>query len=546
MAGTPQPGQIVIGNLFSEPMRVITATHVADGTWKLGLVGTETERFRDVTLSATDLAALHTLDLTRGFRGDGALLRLGLQAYALGIAYEFDPYFGLSISRVDPLPHQLEAVYDYLLKLPRVRFLLADDAGAGKTVMAGLLLRELKLRGLAERALIICPANLTFQWQREMKEKFDEQFTVLRGQELRVQYGVNQWLQNRHIITSLDLAKRADILPSLRQAHWDLVVVDEAHRMSASAEDKKSMRYRLGELLRDTTDHYLLLTATPHKGDPLNFSLFLRLLDEDAFADVKSIREAMDRRRAPFYLRRVKEAMVYFPEQQPDGRWNTQKIFTKRIPKGVAFQIDGAEYELYREVTRFVKQQSMRAAGDDDPRALAVSFLMTLYQRRLASSTFAVRRSLENRATRLENMLKRGQALLAEEIEMPEWEELEEMEDTEREKWEEKLSLASLARNPQDVRDEIAALRRLAKVAEGVEASGAEAKLSRLRSLLEQEGFFYSARTAAVDLHRVQGHARLPCGPAKGLGLPRWLHPRRNEARVARRTQLTALGRAAV
>jgi superfamily II DNA or RNA helicase len=141
-----------------------------------------------------------------------------------------------------------------MLKLPRLRFLLADDAGAGKTIMAGLLLPELKLRGLVERTLIACPANLTFQWQRGFKEKLDEQFPVMRGFDLRVQYGVNQWLERSQIITSLDLATREDILPSLRQAKCNLVVVDEAHRMSAAAEDKKSMRYRLGELLRDTTD----------------------------------------------------------------------------------------------------------------------------------------------------------------------------------------------------------------------------------------------------------------------------------------------------
>src|SRR5437762_10534628 len=141
------------------------------------------------------------------------LLRLGLQAYSLGIAYEFDPYFGLSISRVDPLPHQLEAVYDYLLKTARVRFLLADDAGAGKTIMAGLLIRELRLRGLAERVLIIGPANLTFQWQRELKEKFDEKFVVLKGDQIREQFGINQWLETPRVITSLDLAKRENILP---------------------------------------------------------------------------------------------------------------------------------------------------------------------------------------------------------------------------------------------------------------------------------------------------------------------------------------------
>src|SRR5438093_216437 len=266
MALTPQPGQILKSNLFSEPMRVEIAIQVGIGTWRLGLVGTLTEKFRSVTLSADQLPLLQFIEPAQSFNGDGNLLRLGLQAHSLGIAFEFDPYFGLSMSRVDPLPHQLEAIYEYMLKLPRVRFLLADDAGAGKTIMAGLLLRELKLRGLVERTLVVCPANLAFQWQRELKEKFDEQFILMRGFDLRVQYGVNQWLQNSQVITSLDLAKREDILPSLRQAKWDLVVVDEAHRMPAAAEDKKRMRYRLGELLRDTTDHCVLLTATPHNG----------------------------------------------------------------------------------------------------------------------------------------------------------------------------------------------------------------------------------------------------------------------------------------
>src|SRR6266571_4548122 len=491
MALTPQPGQILKSNLFSEPMRVEIAIQVGIGTWRLGLVGTLTEKFRSVTLSADQLPLLQFIEPAQSFNGDGNLLRLGLQAHSLGIAFEFDPYFGLSMSRVDPLPHQLEAIYEYMLKLPRVRFLLADDAGAGKTIMAGLLLRELKLRGLVERTLVVCPANLAFQWQRELKEKFDEQFIVMRGFDLRVQYGVNQWLQNSQVITSLDLAKREDILPSLRQAKWDLVVVDEAHRMSAAAEDKKSMRYRLGELLRDTTDHCVLLTATPHKGDPLNFTLFLRLLDEDAFADVRSIHEAMERRRAPFYLRRLKEAMVYFPEQQPDGTWKAKKIFTKRIPHTVNFTIDGAEFDLYREVTNFVKSQSRRAAArEDDPRARAVGFLMTLYQRRLASSTFAVQRSLENRARRLDTALKRGKQLLEEIVEVPDPEDLEEMDEPEREQWEERLALMSVARNPQELREEIDDLLRLAKMAEDVEAAGVEAKLSKLKKVLQDEGFF--------------------------------------------------------
>ncbi|MCS6995814.1 MAG: DEAD/DEAH box helicase, partial [Casimicrobiaceae bacterium] len=369
---TLHPGHLLIGPLFNEPMRIETVQENGPSSWVVGLVGTRSERFRRVTLTEADLAQITVIDVQRSFAGDARLLRLGLQAYALGIAYEFDPYFGLSISRVDPLPHQLEAVYDYLLKSPRVRFLLADDAGAGKTVMAGLLIRELQLRGLAERILIVCPANLTFQWQRELKEKFDATFLVLKGSDIREQFGVNQWLENRRVITSLDLAKRADILPGLRQVRWDLVIVDEAHRMSAADESHKSLRYKLGELLRDTTDHLLLLTATPHKGDPQNFSLFLQLLDADAYADVTSIREAMNHRRAPFYLRRTKEAMIYFPERQADGSWAARPIFTKRIPHTVDFAIDGPEFELYREVTRFVQRESARAAAQgEDPRARA-------------------------------------------------------------------------------------------------------------------------------------------------------------------------------
>jgi SNF2 family DNA or RNA helicase len=485
-------GQILTGALFSEPMRVETVRPNGLDSWRLGLVGTRSERFRNVTLSASDLGSLTILDPTATYDGDPNLLRLGLQAYSLGIAYEFDPYFGLSISRVDPLPHQLEAVYDYLLKVARVRFLLADDAGAGKTIMAGLLIRELKLRGLVDRILIVAPANLAFQWQRELKDKFDEKFLVIKGSDIRDQFGVNQWLEQKQLVTSLDLAKRLDILPGLRQAHWDLVIVDEAHRMSATDETHKSLRYKLGELLRETADHLLLLTATPHRGDPANFCLFLQLLDPDIYADVQSIREAMQRRHAPFYLRRTKEAMVYFPERQADGAWVAQKIFTKRIPRTVDFQIDGAEFDLYRAVTRFVKQQSVRAAAQgDDPRARAVGFLMALYQRRLASSTRSMRRSLENRARRLDTGLKKAQDLarLAP-PDIPDPEELEEMEEGERERLEEMLEAITLAGNSEDVRREISALRILAEDAVKVEDSGSEAKLSRLKDLLHEQGFF--------------------------------------------------------
>ena len=493
MTPTLQTGQILKGALFNEPMRVETVRAAGAETWTVGLVGTQSERFRNVTLTARDLNGLTIIDTTSTFAGDGRLLRLGLQAYALGIAYEFDPYFGLSISRVDPLPHQLEAVYDHLLKLARVRFLLADDAGAGKTIMAGLLIRELKLRGLAERVLIVCPANLAFQWQRELKEKFDEKFVVLKGDSIRDQFGINQWLEQKLVITSLDLAKRSDILPGLNQVHWDLVIVDEAHRMSWTPPARKTARYALGELLRDSTDHFLLLTATPHKGDPENFSLFLQLLDRDAYADVKSIRQAIDRRYAPFYLRRTKEAMVYFPERQADGTWVARKIFTKRIPRTIEFQIDNAEFEpvsrrdALREAAEREGSERRRRSARPCGRVLDDVVSAPPGVEHLCDASFigesgqAARRRLAAR--------ERTGAPGSPDI--PDADELDEMEDSERERLEAMLEAISLAQNADQVRDEIAQLNRLAQQAGQVETTSAEAKLARLEVLLHSEGFYH-------------------------------------------------------
>ena len=483
--GSLQSGQIIEeGELFNEPMRIESVRQDERDIWILGLVGIRSERFRNVRLTNEQVVLLSIRSTIPTFCGDASLLRLGLQAYSLGVAFEYDPFFGLSISRVDPLPHQLEAVYENLLKLPTIRFLLADDAGAGKTIMAGLLLRELKLRGLVNRTLIVCPAALTFNWQRELREKFGEQFFVLKGADLRAQFGVNPWKERNQVVTSLDLARRLDVLPSLRQSDWDLVIVDEAHRMSASAPDRKTLRYKLGELLRDTTSNMLLLTATPHKGDPDNFSLFLQLLDQDAFADVRSIKQAMNERRAPFYLRRLKEAMVYFPELQQDGTWVAKKIFTRRIPRTVRFNIEGAEYDLYRTVTRFIKNQSARAAAaeEKDPGARALGFLMALYQRRLASSTWSLKKSLERRADLLEKKLSNASQIIKElPTDIPDEEDLEEMDDAEREAWEERLEAMVLARNPQEVRRDIDELRKMALQADDVIQKEFEAKLSQAK-----------------------------------------------------------------
>src|SRR5580692_5700444 len=261
-------GIIVRGPVLPEPIEVLVVTQLGDAIKIVG-AGQKTGQVHQRVLHPDQLKLLEATPDREPFDGDPARFRLGIEAARLGLAYEYDPYFSLSISRVDPLPHQLEAVYDYFMRLPRIRFLLADDPGAGKTIMAGLLLKELKIRGLVERVLIVTPANLTFQWQREMKDKFRESFHVVKGDVLRAGYGSNPWTEHAQVITSVSWISRVDdAKDSLLRAHWDLVIVDEAHKMSPTSADKPTLAFQIGEALSDRTDHLLLMTATPHKGDP--------------------------------------------------------------------------------------------------------------------------------------------------------------------------------------------------------------------------------------------------------------------------------------
>ncbi len=222
--------------------------------------------------------------------GDPLGFKLAAEATRIRLAYTYDPLFAVSVARIDPLPHQLEAVYGHMLRQSRLRFLLADDPGAGKTIMAGLLLKELKLRGAVTRTLIVAPANLAPQWQREMVEKFDESFDLVDRAALASR-GSRAWEVTDQCVVSMDFAWRGDALESLARAQrWDLVIVDEAHKMAAYRRGSKlerARRYRLGEILTDHTEHLLLLTATPHKGDPENFRLLLQLIDPDLFADTE-------------------------------------------------------------------------------------------------------------------------------------------------------------------------------------------------------------------------------------------------------------------
>jgi len=484
-----RPGTIIEGEVFPEPIRVVLVESIGSSL-KIGGQGLRTGQYHDRLLSLDQVHSLKVIPAEAPFDGDALRFRLGIEAARLGLAYEYDPYFSLSIARVDPLPHQLEAVYEYILPLPQIRFLLADDAGAGKTIMAGLLLKELKLRGLVSRTLIVTPANLAFQWQREMRDRFRERFDIIRGIDLRNAYGVNPWQDKPQVITSMDWAKREEVLESLGRTSWDLIIVDEAHRMSASDPEHKTERYRLGELLSQKTHHFLLLTGTPHKGDPANFCLFLQLLDKDVYGDVRSLEEAMKRNHAPFYLRRTKEALVTFPD--PDTG-KVRRLFTNREVRTVRFELDGQEFAFYEALTRYVQDQSIRAAADSSARGRALGFTMAMYQRRFASSIHAVRRSLERRLRKLEERLRHPQSEAP--ADLSRLDEIDELPEEEVAQLEEEVEQASLPWERQAIQQEVDELKALLQRASVLEEREVVSKLTKLREVLTSQNIFGAPKT---------------------------------------------------
>lgn len=482
-----KPGSIVTGPTLPEPIEVLATVPMGISLKVIGR-GRNTGLTHDPVLTPVQLRQLTISADREPFDGDARMFRLGIEAQRLGLAYEYDPFFSLSIARVDPLPHQLEAVYSYFMKLPRIRFLLADDPGAGKTIMAGLLLKELKARGLVKRVLIVAPASLTFQWQREMADKFREKFEVIRGDVLRANYGQNPWQERDQVVTSVSWVSMVeDARESLLRSRWDLVIVDEAHKMSARSDDHKTYAYRLGENLSKMTDHYLLMTATPHKGDPDHFRRFLSLLDSDVYGSIQSLEQAMREHEAPFYLRRTKEALVAFPDPETG---EVRKLFTKREVRSAAFDLDGEELEFYDELTRYVEDQSMMAAADQSARGRAVGFTMAMLQRRMASSIYAVRRSLERMRTRREKILADPEAYRQEQIQRKMPEDFDELDAEEQQEIIDQLEGEVLSIDPTVLREEIARLTSLIDQAAQLERRDIQSKLIKLRSVLNKEGIF--------------------------------------------------------
>jgi superfamily II DNA or RNA helicase len=323
-----------------------------------------------------------------------------------------------------------------------------------------------------------------------MRDRFQERFEIIRGVDLKNAYGVNPWQDKPQVITSIDWAKREDVKESLSRTDWDLIIVDEAHRMSASDPDHKTDRYQLGELLSQKTHHFLLLTGTPHKGDPENFCLFLQLLDKDVYGDVKSLEEAMERNQAPFYLRRTKEALVTFPDPETG---KVRKLFTNREVRTARFNLDGPEFEFYESLTRYVQDQSIRAAQDDSARGRALGFTMAMYQRRFASSVFAVRRSLQRRLQKLEDSLNHPQVEIARDLSR--LEDIDELPEDEVTKLEEEIEQASLPSERQLIQKEIEDLKVLIQKALALEEREISSKLKKLHEVLTDQNIFADTNT---------------------------------------------------
>jgi len=471
-----EEGNIIRGPFWNEPVKVDKVNEI-DGY--LQIIGStiHSNEHVDRLIEKDELSKIEVLKDEIDFSAYPENTFLGIEAIRFNYASLFDPLLAMNVSKIDPLPFQIEAVYGYILKQPRIRFLLADDPGAGKTIMAGLIIKELKLRKLARRILIVVPGHLKDQWRRELKEKFNEEFTVLDRYTFSAYYGENPWEKNEQVITSIDFAKQDEILPALNSVHWDLVVVDEAHKMSAySYGDKvsKTQRYKFGEVLSRTSNHLLLLTATPHKGDPENFRLFLDLLVPGFFASAEMIEESLKNKDNPLFIRRLKEDLRDF-EGKP--------IFTRRFPITIKFRLTDKEKELYNEVSHYVIEQYNKALANDKKRN--VTFALTILQRRMASSTYALLRSLERRKERLEKFLKGEEK--QREI-SGDFEESEDLEEKERWKREEELESLSLAKNPEELKQEIRELERLIEKAREIVKSENEIKLSELRKAIE-EGF---------------------------------------------------------
>ncbi len=454
-------------------------------------------------LSSADLVSLSPAPTSRWtFDADGELFRLASEARRMRFAHLADPFAAVDTSSIEPYPHQIEAVYKRLLPQRPVRFVLADDPGAGKTIMSGLLIRELMLRGDVERCLIVAPGSLVEQWQDELADRFGLRFEVLSRATVEASYTGNPFADKNLLIARLDqLARAEDLQGRLRAVEWDLVIVDEAHKMAAhsyGAELKRTKRFALGELLRDRTRHFLLLTATPHNGKNEDFLAFLSLVHPDRFAGQLRGRPMPDV--SDVMRRRVKENLRSF-----EGR----RLFPQRFAHSVKFELSEPETDLYEAVTNYVRTGMAKAAdmADSDAadrrRGIIIGFALAGLQRRLASSPAAIYHSLRRRSERLDAQAKELRRLAASGepvpvVSLPPGVRLSDLEDFDSDEYDDAefeelenvfIDSATASATADELEAEVQELRGLVALAEEVRSSGTDTKWTELRELLRKGDF---------------------------------------------------------
>ena len=423
------------------------------------------------------------------FDGDGAQFRLVSEAQRIRLAHLFDPVLAVHTSDVEPLPHQITAVYESMLPRLPLRFLLADDPGAGKTIMAGLLIKELVARGDIQRCLVVCPGSLAEQWQDELSRRFQLPFEILTNDKLESAHTGNWFLETNLAIARLDKLSRDEEVQKKLQApdcEWDLVICDEAHKMSASffgGEARYTKRYHLGQLLSRLTRHFLLMTATPHNGKEEDFQLFMALIDNDRFEG--RFRDGVHAADTSDLMRRmVKENLLKF---------DSTPLFPERMAYTVPYTLSEEEARLYRAVTSYVKEEFDRAdALANDKRAGTVGFALTILQRRLASSPEAIHQSLRRRRERLEARLREFQTLQTRsltadgmDLDQEDIEDIEDSPESELEEQEERvLDQATAAQTVGELRSEIDTIKGLESAANDVLQSGGDTKWRELANLL--------------------------------------------------------------
>lgn len=444
------------------------------------------------------------------FDAPGEDFKLGLEAYRINLAHLFDPMMAVHTSNVEPLPHQISAVYEAMLPRQPLRFVLADDPGAGKTIMAGLLIRELLMRADAKRILVVSPGSLTEQWQDELLEKFGVQFEIFSREKQEQCASGNYFDEQNQLICRLDqLSRNEEYQEKLKNTEWDLIIVDEAHKLSANyfgSKVNKTKRFLLGELLGSITRHFLLMTATPHNGKEEDFQIWLSLLDGDRFYG--KFREGAHKVDVSDMMRRmVKEELLKF-----DGT----PLFPERRAYSANYELSDAEAALYAMVTDYVRNEMNRADQlIDGKRKGTVGFALTQLQRRLASSPEAIYQSLKRRRKRLESrleemkLLARGQRVqqdgvaetlgeyaVKKQIELPE--DIDELDDAlSAEEYElyadQVVDQATAAETIPELEAEILILKDLEHQALGVVQTGNDKKWEELSHLLQDRLEMYTA-----------------------------------------------------